>query len=142
MNETWMQIIATLILAIPGIGALILQFRRENADKEKIIKETEKNEVEAKKIANADTAETYAKAAEIVGTQNIRLYERIGTLEKKVEDLFKAVCEKDLQISSLGDIVFQKDERILELGNIIASYEKRIKDLENEVELLRNKEEN
>jgi len=134
MSDSLLQILLTIIIALPGIGALILQLRKNKPEIKKIESETDK-------VENADTAETYAKAAEIAGKKNIELYERIDKIEEKVEYLANACVLKDKEIARLEYINQEKDKRILDLEKVIKEYAIRIKNLENEVSYLQSNKE-
>jgi uncharacterized protein (DUF3084 family) len=134
MSDNWLQILLTAIVALPGIGALILQLRKNKPEIKKIETETEK-------LDGADTTETFAKALDIAGKKNIELYDRIDKIEEKVEYLANACVLKDREIAKLEYINQEKDKRILDLEKIIKEYEVRIKNLEKEVFYLQNNKE-
>jgi chromosome segregation ATPase len=152
MSENlWGIIISSLPGALIALGALLLSYLRHPKELNKTTSETAKLDQEAQKISGADTVETYAKAAEIIGKINITLTDRIDQLDNKVADLIKALEERERIIEELEVRLKERDElivnfkneimvrdaRIRELENVSVKNEKRIHDLELEVQSLR-----
>jgi len=141
MSDNWLQILLAVIVALPGIVALILQLKKNKSEINKTEAETEKIESEKNKLEKADTTETFAKALDIAGKKNIELYDRIDKIEEKVEFLVDACTLKDKEIARLEVINEKKDKRIVELEKIVKEYEIRINNLEKEVSYLRGNKE-
>lgn len=94
------------------------------------------------KKTDGETSETFAKAADMTATQNVRLQEQIERMEGRQD-------EQEAQIKQLQETNKAKDSRIAELEKLtqeqehkIQSQALRIQELQTELDMLRNRNQN
>lgn len=90
----WIAISIALIAAIPGIGAFLLAWSRNKAEKKKNEAETKKTDTETE-TNRADIAKKYEEMATRQAVKMEQMQIKIDTLECKVAQLEHDLAERD-----------------------------------------------